>query len=79
MKTATIVQNEIAVRHSVRPDIQREFLSFSIKDWKEVSVLTKKVLLYEGKRFTFSGWNSDTNECFFVKPLNENISTAKWL
>lgn len=79
MKTATIVPNEIAVRHSIRSDIQREFLTFSIKGWEEVSTLTKKVLLYEGKRFTFSGWNSDTHECFFVKPLNENPSIAKWL
>lgn len=80
MKTkAQVLPKEIAVTHSIRPDVQREFLSFSIAGWEEVAPLTKKVLLYEGKKFTFSGWNSERNECYFFKPLNEEVQTATWI
>ena len=29
--------------------------------------LTKKVLRYDGKAFVFTGWNSDTFKCYFVR------------
>lgn len=76
MKQATLT-NDIAVRHSVRPDVGREFLEFSVEGWDEVKKLTKKVLKFEGRDFVFSGWNSDSNLCYFFKPLNGSVKTAK--
>lgn len=73
---AIILPNEIAVVHSVRPDIQREFLKFSVEGWDEVKKLNKKVLLFDGRRFTFTAWNSDTNECYFVRYLNDTPTFA---
>lgn len=74
---ATIAPLEIAVKHSVRPDVGREFLSFPIDGWDEVKKLTKKVLLFEGRKFTFSCWNSDRMECVFVRGLDADAPTAK--
>jgi len=43
--TATFIGNEISVRHSVRPDVRREFLAFSIDNaWDDVKKVHKKVL-----------------------------------
>lgn len=77
MNKATFTK-DIAVRHSVRPDVGREFLEFSVDGWDEVKKLTKKVLKFEGKDFVFSGWNSDSNLCYFFKPLNETVKIAKF-
>jgi len=33
--------------------------------WDDVKKLTNKVLLYDGKTFVWSGWNSDRNVSFF--------------
>lgn len=75
---ATIIQNEIAVDYSYRPDVQREFLSFDVPNgWEDVKKVCKKILLYDGKRFAFTGWNSDTNKCYFAKPIGIEIKTAK--
>ena len=77
MLKATIVPNEIPVVHNVRPDVDREFLTVDCPEgWDDVKKLTKKVLTYDGRKFTFSGWNSDRNVCFFVRRLNENPSIA---
>lgn len=77
MKTASIIPNEITVKHSVRPDVGREFLSFPIEDgWDDVKKIHKKVLMFEGRKFIFSGWNSDRNECYFFRPLDRDPSTA---
>ena len=73
---ATIVPNEISVRHSVRPDVGREFLSFPISGWDDVKPLTKKVLLFDGRKFIFSCWNSDRNECIFYRMLDGSTTTA---
>jgi hypothetical protein len=71
---ATIVKDEIAVTHSVRNDVQREFLTFDVPNgWDDVKKISKKVLEYDGRKFTFSGWNSDTNKCFFYRMLNESV------
>ena len=74
MSTATIAttaKNEIAVNHSSRPDVNREFLTIACPEgWDDVKKISKKVLLYDGRRFTFSGWNSDRNEAFFFRLLN---------
>lgn len=76
---ATISPTEFAVNHAIRPDVQREFISFSISGWDEVKKLTKKVLLYDGRKFTFSCWNSDRLEIVFVRPLSGDVATAKFL
>lgn len=74
---ATVIPNEIAVEYSIRPDVGREFLSFSIEGWDEVKKLVKKVLLFDNKKFTFTGWNSDDNKCYFAKPIENEPLTAK--
>ena len=75
--TATISKDELKVEHSVRPDVGREFLTIDIDGWDEVKRLTNKVLTFEGKKFTFSGWNSDDNKCYFAKPLDKDADVAK--
>ena len=62
---ATILPNEISVEHTSREG--REYLKFSITGWDEVSKLTKKVLLFGGKKFKFSCWNSDDLYCVFIR------------
>ena len=75
--TATIAANEITVRHSVRPEINREFLTVSCPNgWEDVKKLTKKVLTYDGRKFAYTSWNSDTNECFFVAPYKGSSQVA---
>lgn len=76
---ATISPNEIHVEFSSRPDVGRDFLTIDVENgWDDVKNLSKKVLIYgEGnQRFTFTGWNSDTNKCFFAAPLGRNASVA---
>lgn len=64
---ATIAKNEIKVQHSFRPDVGREYLTVSCPEgWDDVKKLTNKVLIFEDRRFTFTGWNSDRNEAYFV-------------
>ena len=77
IKSAQIVEGEIAVFHSVRVDVGREFLSWEISGWDEVKKYTKKVLLFDGRKFTFSCWNSDRMEIVFVRGLNSDPQTAK--
>lgn len=75
---AAILPNEVPVSHSVCPDVNREFLTISCPDgWSDVKKLTKKVLTFDGRKFTFTGWNSDRNECFFCRPINGEVLTAK--
>jgi hypothetical protein len=64
--TATVNANEIPVTHTIFEN--KEFLKFSITGWDEVKRLTKKVLIFEGRRFTFSCWNSDDMYCIFSRP-----------
>ena len=74
---ATIVPDEIAIQYSLRPDVQREFLSFPISGWDEVKKLVKKVLLYDGRKFVYSCWNSDRMEIIFYRMLDNSTKTAK--
>jgi hypothetical protein len=68
MNTATISNNEIAVVYNNRREINREYLTIDVPNgWDDVAKLTKKVLNYNGKKFTFTGWNSDTLKCYFVR------------
>jgi hypothetical protein len=75
--TAIIAPLEISVRHSVRPEIGREFLTFTIDGWPEVKRLAKKVLVFDGRKFIFSGWNSDENYCCFYRMLDGSTLTAR--
>jgi hypothetical protein len=77
MMNATIAPNEIAVTHTVRPEVGREFLSFPITGWDEVKKLTKKVLVYDGRKFVFSCWNSDEMYCCFYRMLDGSTRTAQ--
>ena len=73
---ASIAPNEIAVRHSIRPDVHREFISFDIDGWDDVKKVCKKVLIYDGRKFIFSCWNSDRNDCIFYRMLDGSTLTA---
>lgn len=75
--TATTNSKDIPVTHSIRPDVNREFLCVSCPDgWDDVKKICKKVLTFEKRKFTFTGWNSDRNEAYFAKPLNEEALVA---
>lgn len=75
---ATIVQNEISVRHSIHLDVNRELLTIDcLNGWDDVKKLTEKVLSFDGRKFAFAGWNSDRFECFFARPLSGEILSAK--
>jgi len=74
MQKATINPNEISVVHNIRNDIGREFLTIDVPEgWDDVKKICKKVLTFDGRKFTFSGWNSDTNKCFFYRVLGDNV------
>ena len=74
---ATIMPNEVRVRHAVREDVGLEFLTIDVPNgWDDVKKICKKVLLFDGRKFTFSGWNSDRNECFFNRPIGRDPQTA---
>jgi len=76
--TATVSPTEFQVEHSIREDVNREFLKFSISGWDEVKKLTKKVLIYEERKFVFSCWNSDENYCVFYRLLDRPVKVARW-
>lgn len=71
---ATILSNEIPVSHSIREDINREFLTVNCPEgWDDVKKICKKVLTFDGRKFTFTGWNSDRNEAYFCRGLHNQI------
>jgi hypothetical protein len=75
--TATIT-NEIAVEYCERPDVNRAFLKIQVPNgWDDVLKIKEKVLEYNGRKFAFTGWNSDTNQCYFARPLNGDAQTAR--
>jgi hypothetical protein len=48
--------------------------------WAEIQKLVKKVVMYDGRKFVWSCWNSDGNYVVFARPLNgEEIKTAKFV
>jgi hypothetical protein len=81
MSSATIARNEIPVRHSVRPDVNREFIVLDVPNgWDDVAKICKKVLLFDGRKFAFTGWNSDRNECYFARPMTGGeVQTASFV
>lgn len=71
MNVASIASNKIQVEYFAMLCDNREFLAFKVPNGrKDVKRLTNKVLTYNSKDFTFSGWNSDRNECYFVRLVN---------
>jgi len=77
MNSASIASNKIAVTHTVRPDVDREFLTINVPNgWDDCKKLTNKVLTYEGRDFSWSGWNSDVNQAYFVRFINGPESVA---
>ena len=77
--TATFSPNEISVEHCVQHDVDREFLIFDIPNgWDDVKKICKKVLIYDGREFVFSCWNSDRMKCYFYRMLDGSTKTAKW-
>ena len=74
---ATIAPNEISIDNHTVVD-NREFLKFSVPNgWDDVKKISKKVLLYDGRKFVFSCWNSDYNYCVFYRMLDGSTKTAK--
>ena len=73
MPTASISPDLLVVRPSgTRP----EFLTVSVPNgWDDVAKLTGKVLEFEGRRYGFTGWNSDRNEAYF----KSNVAVARIL
>ena len=68
---ATVIQTEIEIKHSIRPDVDREFITFDVPNgWDDVKKICKKVLSYDDRKFVFSGWNSDGLYCCFYRMLN---------
>ncbi len=63
--TAQIAKNEIAARYSFREGFGHYLTIDCPNGWLDVKKLTKKVLKYDGRAYTFIGWNSDRNDCFF--------------
>ena len=64
MSTASIATNLIPVRRSNNNGEHR--LTIDVPNgWDDVKKICRKVLTHEGRHYTFIGWNSDRNECFF--------------
>lgn len=77
MTTAKISSNEVPVTFSSRTDVNLDFLTLDVPNgWDDVRKLTKKVLVYAGRNFTFRGWNSDDLKCYFAAPLGGSAETA---
>ena len=73
--TATVNPNEISARYSFREGFGH-YLNISIPNgWDDVKKISKKVLRHGGRAYTFTGWNSDRNECFFRSTGTEVIAT----
>ena len=80
--TAQILPDEVKVRHTFVTDIDREFLTLDVPNgWEDVDKVRGKVLEFDGRRFVFTGWNSDRNEAFFSRPLSGGfkLQSAKWV
>jgi hypothetical protein len=41
-----------------------------------VKKIKDKILDYRGKAYKFTGWNSDSNNCFFARPIHEDCEYA---
>ena len=73
---ATVAPDLIPVRHTFAHNQHR--LTINVPEgWDDVKKLCKKVLQYEGRHYTFLGWNSDRNECFFGESAVATIVKRK--
>lgn len=63
---ATIEPNLIPVIPS-EPDGQKRLTIDIPNGWDDCKQLCKRVLSYAGKYYKFIGWNSDTNQCYFIQ------------
>lgn len=61
---ATILQNQIPVIPTER-DGDKWLIIQVPNGWNDVKQLTKKVLEYNGEKYIWTGWNSDTNQAYF--------------
>lgn len=73
---AKVVPDAVPVFYSKCDNM--EYLTFSVPNgWDDIKPMVNKVLRFEGKDFTFSGWNSDKNLCYFRRPLFGTRNIAK--
>lgn len=72
--TATSNPNEISARYDFREGFGHYLTLDCPAGWDDVKKLTKKVLRYDGRAYTFTGWNSDRNECFFRSTGTEVVA-----
>lgn len=69
MITVTIDPKEIKAEYHFSAG-GRGWLYISVPNgWDDVDKIRNKVLTYDGRKFLFSGWNSDRNDCFFKEEL----------
>jgi hypothetical protein len=69
MSNITIDPKEIKADYRVSADGRGWLYIVVPNGWDDVKKISKKVLTYEGRKFLFSGWNSDRNDCFFKEEL----------
>ena len=62
---ATIEKNLVAIARTSQANGYNWLVIDIPNGWDDVKKICKKVLSYNGKKYTFTGWNSDRNECFF--------------
>ena len=68
---AKISPDEFPVIHRVHPDIGLEYIQFDVPNgWDDVKKVCKKALVYDGRKFGFSCWDSDKLICLFRRPLD---------
>ena len=68
---AVVVANALPIVNmyplNVAPE-HADHITLSVPNgWDDVKTLSRKVLEYAGNTFTFTGWNSDTNEIYFKR------------
>lgn len=73
--TASIVPNAIPITR-VSNWNGADHIFIDLPDgWATLKPLTKKVLQFDGRTFTFFAWNSDRNEAWFRE--TKNVATVK--
>ena len=70
MSNATIVKNLIPVRHSYSAEMGNRLEIDAPEGWDSVKKICRKVLEFENLKYTFVGWNSDRNVCYFKEEKN---------
>lgn len=56
---ATVIPNEIPIHRHSTDEQGVGWLEIQIEDWDDVKRTNRKVLEFEGRRYTWSCWNSD--------------------